>query len=85
VDRSHADRALDELGLLAKFTRKIIIPNSYLLHKPVRMAKIELLKKLEKGRTAPNVASQQQRKQVHHKKEERNLVDEKLNMHEAPT
>jgi hypothetical protein len=37
-----------------------------------------MVKKLEKGRTAPKVASQQQSKQVHHKKEERNLVDEKV-------
>jgi hypothetical protein len=33
--------------------------------------------KLEKGRTTSNVASQQQSKQVHHKKEEKNLVNEK--------
>jgi hypothetical protein len=37
-----------------------------------------MVKKLEKGRTALNVASQQQSKQVHHKNEERNLVDDKV-------
>jgi hypothetical protein len=37
-----------------------------------------MVKKLEKGRTTPNIASQQQRKQVHHKKEEKNLIDEKV-------
>jgi hypothetical protein len=37
-----------------------------------------MVKKLETGRTAPKVASQQQSKQVHHKKEERNLMDEKV-------
>jgi hypothetical protein len=30
-----------------------------------------MVKKLEKGRTAPNIVSQQQRKQVHHKKDEK--------------
>jgi hypothetical protein len=37
-----------------------------------------MVKKFEKGRTASEVASQQQSKQVHHKKEEKNLVDEKV-------
>jgi hypothetical protein len=37
-----------------------------------------MVKKLEKGRTAPKITSQQQRKQVHHKKEEMNLMDEKV-------
>jgi uncharacterized lipoprotein len=37
-----------------------------------------MVKKLEKGRIASKVASQQQSKQVHHKKEEKNLVDEKI-------
>jgi hypothetical protein len=37
-----------------------------------------MVKKLKKCRTAPKVASQQQSKQVHHKKEERNLMDEKV-------
>jgi hypothetical protein len=34
-----------------------------------------MVKKLEKGRTAPKITSQRQREQVHHKKEEKNLVD----------
>jgi hypothetical protein len=37
-----------------------------------------MVKKLENGRTALKVASQQQSKQVHHKKEEKNLVDENV-------
>jgi hypothetical protein len=37
-----------------------------------------MVKKLEKGRTALKITSQQQRNQVHHKKEEKNLVDEKV-------
>jgi hypothetical protein len=37
-----------------------------------------MVKKLEKGRTTSKVASQQQSNQVHHKKEEKNLVDEKI-------
>jgi hypothetical protein len=37
-----------------------------------------MVKKLEKGRTATMIASQQQKKQVHHKMEEKNLVDEKV-------
>jgi hypothetical protein len=37
-----------------------------------------MVKKLEKGRTASMVATQQKTKQVHHKKEEKNLVDEKV-------
>jgi hypothetical protein len=37
-----------------------------------------IVKKLEKGRTAPKIVFQQQTKQVHHKKEENNLVDEKV-------
>jgi hypothetical protein len=37
-----------------------------------------MVNKLEKGRTAPKITSQQQRKQVHHKKEEMNLMDEKV-------
>jgi hypothetical protein len=36
------------------------------------------VKKLEKGRTAPKIVSQQQIKQVHHKREQKNLVDEKV-------
>jgi hypothetical protein len=36
-----------------------------------------MVKKVEKGRTAPKIASQQKRKQVHHK-EEMNLMDEKV-------
>jgi hypothetical protein len=36
-----------------------------------------IMKKLEKREPTPKVASQQQSKQVHHKKEERNVVDEK--------
>jgi hypothetical protein len=35
-------------------------------------------KKVEKGRTAPKIASQQQRKQGHHKKEEKILMDENV-------
>jgi hypothetical protein len=37
-----------------------------------------MVKKLEKGRTAPKITSQQQSKQVHHKKEEKNSMDEKV-------
>jgi hypothetical protein len=37
-----------------------------------------MVKKLEKGRTTSKVASQQQSKQVHHKKEKKNLMDEKV-------
>jgi hypothetical protein len=44
-----------------------------------------MVKKLEKGRTASKVASQQQSKQVHHKKEKRILWMKRLNMQEAPT
>jgi hypothetical protein len=34
-----------------------------------------MVKNLEKRRTAPKITSQRQREQVHHKKEEKNLVD----------
>jgi hypothetical protein len=37
-----------------------------------------MVKKLEKGRTAPKITYQQQSKQVHHKKEEKNSMDEKV-------
>jgi hypothetical protein len=37
-----------------------------------------MVKKLEKGKTASKIASQQQSKQVHHKKEEKNSMDEKV-------
>jgi hypothetical protein len=37
-----------------------------------------MVKKLDKRRTAPKIVSQQQRKRVHHKKEEMNLIDEKV-------
>jgi hypothetical protein len=37
-----------------------------------------MVKKLEKERTVSNVAFQQQSKQVHHKKEEKYFVDEKV-------
>jgi hypothetical protein len=37
-----------------------------------------MVKKLEKRRTVPKIASQQQRKQVHHKKEEMNLMNENV-------
>jgi hypothetical protein len=37
-----------------------------------------IVKKLEKGRIVPKIASQQQSKQVHHKKEEKNSMDEKV-------
>jgi hypothetical protein len=36
-----------------------------------------MVKKLEKRRTVPKIASQQQRKQVHHK-EEMNLMNENV-------
>jgi hypothetical protein len=45
---------------------------------PLQDNRSNMVKKLEKGRTASKVASQQQSKQVHHKKEEKNLVDEKI-------
>jgi hypothetical protein len=37
-----------------------------------------MVKKHEKGRTTPKIASQQQSKQVHHKKEEKNSMDENV-------
>jgi hypothetical protein len=37
-----------------------------------------MVKKLEKGRTISKIASQQQQKQVYHKKEEMNLMDENV-------
>jgi hypothetical protein len=37
-----------------------------------------MVKKLEKGRTTPKIASQQQSKQVHHKKEEKDSMDENV-------
>jgi hypothetical protein len=52
---------------------------------PLQDNRSNMVKKLEKGRTASKVASQQQSKQVHHKKEERILWMKRLNMQEAPT
>jgi hypothetical protein len=37
-----------------------------------------IVKKLKKGTDAPKIASQQQNKPVHHKKQERNSMDEKV-------
>jgi hypothetical protein len=37
-----------------------------------------MVKKLKKGKTTPKIASQQQRKLIHHKKEEKNFMDEKI-------
>jgi hypothetical protein len=38
---------------------------------PLQDNRSNMVKKLEKGRTAPNITSQQQRKQVHHEKDEK--------------
>jgi hypothetical protein len=45
---------------------------------PPKDNRSNMVKKLDKRRTAPKIVSQQQRKQVHHKKEEMNLIDEKV-------
>jgi hypothetical protein len=37
-----------------------------------------MVKKLKKGKIAPKITSQQQRKQVHHKEEEMNLMDKNV-------
>jgi TolA-binding protein len=37
-----------------------------------------MVKKLEKGRTTPKIVSQQQSKQVHQKREQKNIVDENI-------
>jgi hypothetical protein len=37
-----------------------------------------MVKKLEKGRTTPKIASQHQSKQIHHKKEYKSSMDEKI-------
>jgi hypothetical protein len=37
-----------------------------------------IVKKLEKGETAPKIASQYQKKSIHHKKEEKISMDEKV-------
>jgi hypothetical protein len=37
-----------------------------------------MMKKLQKGRTTPKIDSQDQNKQIHHKKEEKNPMDEKI-------
>jgi hypothetical protein len=37
-----------------------------------------MVKKLEKERITPKITSQQQSKQFHHKKEEKNYMDEKV-------
>jgi hypothetical protein len=37
-----------------------------------------MVKKLKKGTTAPKMVSQHQSQQIHHKKEEKNSIDEKV-------
>jgi hypothetical protein len=44
-----------------------------------------MVKKFEKGTTAPKASSQHKSKPNHHKKEERNPMDERLNMQGVPT
>jgi hypothetical protein len=45
---------------------------------PSQDSRSNIVKKIEKGRAAQKNASQQQSKQIHHKKEEKNIVDEKV-------
>jgi hypothetical protein len=44
-----------------------------------------MVKKFEKGRTTPKIASQQQRKLIHHRKEEKNFMDEKIEYEKVST
>jgi glutaredoxin len=67
-----------ENDLLKREVKRLEFEVNKLKKQPPQDNRSNMVKKLENGRTAPNITSQQQRKQCHHKKGEKNLVDENV-------
>jgi hypothetical protein len=74
-----AGKESDALKLEVKMLeQKVKVLEKQVKSQPYQDKHINMVNKLEKGKTVPKLASQQQKRPIHHKKEERVNIDEKI-------